>query len=111
MFLVATVPRGFYLGIIYNINSRRVLMERLILTCSCFNMGKKASEAFSALRPNEVLPPIVKGRDRIYKLGQKLGSDHIKAISKLTGRFAYYIEMDNDTIVLEQNLLTGARTK
>ena len=85
--------------------------KKLILVCSCFNMSKKASEAFSLLFPDQLLPQIVKGRDRIYKLGKELQNDHILAISKLSGKFAYYISMENNTIIEEYNLLTGKRTK
>lgn len=85
-------------------------MKNYILTCSCHNMSKRASEAFSLLYPNQVLPDIVKGRDRLYKLGKELQNDHIIAISKLSGKFAYYVELDdNNTITKEINLLTGAR--
>lgn len=84
---------------------------RVILTCSCFNMSKRAAEAFCLLYPNEILPDIIRGRDRIYKLSQQIHNDHIKAISKLTGRFAYYIELDEDNhITKEINLMNGART-
>lgn len=82
---------------------------KYILVCSCFNMGKKAKEAFCLLFPNEVLPSIIKGRDRIYKLSQELGNEHIKAISKLSGKFAYYVELDNNKISKEYDLLTGRR--
>lgn len=86
-------------------------MKSVILTCSCHNMGKRASEAFFLLYPNQELPEIVKGRDKLYKLGKSLGNDHIIAISKLSGKFAYYVELDdNNTITKEINLLTGART-
>lgn len=84
-------------------------MKNYILTCSCFRMDKKAAEAFSVLFPNMVLPTIIKGRDRIYKLSQQLKNEHIKAISKLTGKFAYYVELDDGKIVKEYNLLTGNR--
>lgn len=82
---------------------------KIILTCTCFNMKKKASEAFSLLFPNEVLPDVVKGRDRIYKLSQQLNNEHIKAISKLSGKFAYYVELDDNKITKEYDLLTGKR--
>lgn len=86
-------------------------MKSFILTCSCHNMGKRASEAFCLLYPNQVLPNIIKGRDRLYKFAKELGNDHILAISKLSGKFAYYVELDdNNTITKEINLLTGART-
>lgn len=83
---------------------------RYLLTCSCFNMEKKAREAFSILFPNEVSPTVVKGRDRIYKLSQSLDNEHIKAISKLTGRFAYYVELnESNQITAEYNLITMQR--
>lgn len=84
-------------------------MTEYILTCSCFKMDKKAMEAFCIKFPDRVLPDIVKGRDRIYKLSQKLNNDHIKAISKLSGKFAYYIELEDDKITKEYDLLTGRR--
>ena len=82
---------------------------KVILCCSCFRMDKKASEAFSLLFPNEVLPKIIKGKDRIYKFSLEKGSPHIKAISKLSGRFAYYVELDGDNILEEYNLISGKR--
>lgn len=82
---------------------------KVILTCSCFNMSKKASEAFSLLFPNEVCPDIIKGRDRIAKFANKIGNDHITAISKLTGRFAYYVELKDNKIVKEYDLIRGSR--
>ena len=72
-------------------------------------MDKKASEAFCVMFPDKVLPGIVKGRDRIYKLAQQLNNDHIKAISKLSGKFAYYVVLDGDKIIEEYDLLTGRR--
>lgn len=89
---------------------REAGIKRFILTCSCHNMGKRASEAFCLLYPNQVLPDIVKGRDRLYKLGKTLDNQHILAISKLSGKFAYYVELDdNNAITKEINLLTGGR--
>ena len=82
---------------------------RMILVCSCHNMSKKASESFSLLFPDEVLPEIIKGKDRIYKLAQQLGNEHIKALSKLSGKFAYYVEIDGDKIVKEYDLVSGKR--
>ena len=85
-------------------------MSKYILVCSCFNMSKKASEAFSIKFPDEVLPLITKGRDRIAKLALATKNEDIKAISRLSGKFAYYIELDDDKkTVKEYNLLTGSR--
>lgn len=82
---------------------------RVILSCSCFGMQKKASEAFSLLFPNEVLPKIIKGKDRIYKFSREVENDHIQAISRLSGKFAYYLELDGQNILEEYNLVTGKR--
>lgn len=84
-------------------------MKEYIFTCSCHNMSKRAAEAFCLLYPNQVLPEIVKGRDRIYKLSQELGNEHILAISKLSGKFAYYVELEGDKIIKEYDLITGKR--
>ena len=82
---------------------------KYILTCSCFRMDKKAAEAFTTIFPDEVLPTIVKGRDRIGKLSQKINNDHINAISRLSGKFAFYVELEDNKVVTEYNLLTGKR--
>lgn len=80
-----------------------------ILVCTCFNMGKKASAAFSTLFPKEVLPDIIKGRDRIYKFGKSINNDHVIAISKLTGRFAYFVELDEDNKIVKEYDLVNVR--
>ena len=84
-------------------------MKSYIVCCSCFNMAKRASQAFSTMFPNDILPPIVKGRDRVYKLSQELRNEHIKAISRLSGKYAYYIEVDGDTITKEYDLVHSKR--
>lgn len=84
-------------------------IKRYILTCSCFRMDKKAAEAFTIIFPNEVLPTIVKGRDRLGKLSKTLDNDHIKAISRLSGKFAFYVELKDNKVVTEYNLLTRKR--
>lgn len=87
-------------------------MTNFILTCSCGGMRKKAAEAFSLLFPTEVLPDIVRGRDRIYKLAIKTGNPHIRAISKLGGRYAYYIELnEHNEIVTEYDLVKGTKLR
>lgn len=81
----------------------------LILCCSCFNQEKKAREAFSLLFPDEVSPDVIKGRDRLYKFAKEINNDHILAISKLSGRFAYYVELKDNKIVKEYDLIRGSR--
>ena len=82
---------------------------RYILCCSCFNMEKKSRESFSLLFPNEVSPDIIRGKDRIYKFAKLVDNEHIKCISRLSGKFAYYIELDGDKIIKEYDLLKGKR--
>lgn len=85
-------------------------MKPLILCCSCHNMWKTAAEAYCHLFPTTPLPDIVRGRDRIYKLALATGNDHVKAISKLGGKYAFYLELDeNNNITKEYNLITKAR--
>ena len=84
-------------------------MVDYILTCSCFRMDKKALETFALLFPDRVAPEVVRGRDRISKLATSLKNDHIKAIGKLTGRYAYYVRLENDIIVEEHDLVRGKR--
>lgn len=84
-------------------------MKEYILVCSCFKMDKKASEAFCVLFPDKVLPIIIKGRDRISKMASELNNEHIKAISRLSGKFAYYVELNGGKIVKEYDLLRGKR--
>lgn len=81
----------------------------IILTCSCFRMDKKALEAFSIIFPDRVAPDIIRGRDRIAKFAEKMDNDHIKALSRLSGKFAYYLELNNNKITAEWDLLRGRR--
>lgn len=81
-----------------------------ILTCSCHNQQKTALEAFHKMFPDKPFPEVVKGRDRIYKLSREINNEHIKAISKITGRYAYYLVLDEHDIIKEEyDLLLGRR--
>ena len=83
---------------------------KVILCCSCFRMDKKASEAYALLFPNDVLPQIIKGRDRVYKFASVHNNDHIKAIAKLSGKYAYYVNLgEDDKIKEEYDLVKGKR--
>lgn len=83
---------------------------RKLLICGCFNMKTRASEAFNTLFPTEVLPDFIKGRDRISKFAKEINNEHIAAIGKLGGRFAYFVELDeNNKIVREYDLIKGKR--
>lgn len=91
--------------------NREAKMTKLILTCSCHRMDKKAITAFKTLFPDTPVPRIIMGRDNLYKFAKSLTpqNDHILAISKLSGRFAYYVEMEDSTILQEWDLQTGKR--
>ena len=80
-----------------------------ILACSCGNIDKKAKSAFELLFPGEEVPDIIRGRDRVYKWGKELQNEHIIAISKLAGRYAYYVEMEDNKIIKEYDLIRGSR--
>lgn len=87
-------------------------MKEYILICSCFNQEKKAREAFSLIFPDRVSPDVIKGKDRIYKFAKSISNDHILAISKLSGRFAYYVKLDEDNKIIEEHdLIKGRRIK
>ena len=82
-----------------------------LLVCTCFNQEKKAREAFSVLFPNEVCPDVIKGKDKIVKFAKAVDNKHIEAIAKLSGRFAYYVELDGNNIIKEYDLVKGARIR
>lgn len=85
-------------------------MKKYILCCSCYGMEKRAKEAYCILtNGGEVLPDIIKGKDRIHKFAKEINNDHITAISKLTGRFAYYVELKDNKIITEYDLVKGKR--
>lgn len=85
------------------------MSKEYILICSCANIDKKADDAFELLFPGKTKPEVVRGKDRIYKLSLRLDNEHLKAISKLSGRFAYYVELQDNKIVKEYDLLRGTR--
>ena len=82
---------------------------KYILTCNCFRQDKKAMEAFSLLFPSEPCPGVIKGKDRISKLANELGNEHMKAISKLSGKFAYYVNVEGGKITEEYDLIRGSK--
>lgn len=84
----------------------------IILACSCGGSKKNAEIGFSTIYPNQPFPDIILGKDRIFKFANSLvpPNDHIKAIAKLSGKFAYYIKLDeNNNITEEYDLYSGRR--
>lgn len=82
-----------------------------LLVCTCFNQEKKARQAFSVFFPNEVCPDVIKGKDKIFKFAKEVDNKHIEAIAKLSGRFAYYVELDGNNIIKEYDLVKGTRIR
>lgn len=87
------------------------MTRRVILTCSCAHQDKKAIEAFKLVFPEAPIPEVVKGRDRIYKLSRQLNSDYIKSISRLSGKYSYYVKVWDDGTIESWNLMTGSRQR
>lgn len=83
---------------------------KVILVCSCHNQGDRAIEAFSLLFPGEPVPQVIKGKDKIFKFSQEIKNKHIEAIGKVSGKFSYYIELDDEGRILkEYDLIHGKR--
>lgn len=80
-----------------------------ILVCSCFGQEKKAIAAFAVNFPDRVSPDVIKGKDKIFKFAQEIDNKHIEAISKLSGRFAYYVELEDNRVVYEFDLVRNRR--
>ena len=87
-------------------------MSKYILVCKCPGMDKKAIAAYSILFPNQDIPDIVIGKNKILKLweqtqGTNFG-EYIKALSKNRDEFARYFDVDEKgDVVRSVNLLTG----
>lgn len=87
-------------------------MKEYVLVCRCPGIKNKAMAAHSIKHPNEVLPDVISGGGRISKLAAELGNDHIKAISKVRDKFAYYVKLNNDNEIVEEiDLIRGTKIK
>ena len=85
---------------------------KYLLICSCGGKEQKAKNAYEILFPGQPTPQVVRGSDAIMKLAHQTNNDHIKAISKIKGNFAYYVNIDdNNEIIEEYDLNSGRRTK
>lgn len=84
-------------------------MSKYILICNCGGREGKAKAAYQILFPNEPLPEIIKGKEAIAKFALIQKNEHIKAIAKLTGKFSYYVNIEDGEITEEYDLMTGKR--
>lgn len=88
-------------------------MSEYLVICGCSGMQHKAELAFKVAFPKKNIPTICKGKSQISELaGRYFGTDlsrYLLAISKKSGRFAYYIEEDNGVVTMNYDLLKGKR--
>lgn len=82
---------------------------KYLLICECSGKEGKAKTAYEILFPGQPTPEVVKGKEAIMKLATSLGNDHLKAIAKKKGNFAYYVDIKNNNIIEEYSLDTGRR--
>lgn len=83
---------------------------KFLLICSCSGQSRKAEIAYDIIYPDAPIPQMVKGKEAIAKLATKYKNDHLKAISKLSGNYSYYIDItDSGKIIEEYDLTTGKR--
>ena len=76
-------------------------------------MQHRAESALKIAFPLKTTPTVCRGKSQIAQLaGQHSGTDlsrYLLAISKKSGKFAYYIEENNGTVTLNYDLLKGKR--
>lgn len=82
---------------------------KYLLLCSCSGQEKKATMSYNIIFPDTPLPEIIRGKEAIAKFALTQNNDHLKAISKLKGRFSYYVNIENGKILEEYDLITGKR--
>ena len=85
-----------------------------LFICSCSGVRERAEAGFKILFPKDETPNVYRGEAAIIKVahansGTNLG-EYLTAISKMNGRFAYYVESDDAGNVIDNyNLLTGKK--
>lgn len=87
-------------------------MKEYILVCRCPGVKGKALAAYNIKHPNEILPEVISGGGRISKLAAELGNEHIKAISRVRDKFAYYVRLDDKNEIVEEiDLIRGTKIR
>lgn len=88
-------------------------MSEYLVICGCSGMQHRAESAFKIAFPGKAIPTVYRGKSQIAQMaGQRWGTDlsrYLLAISKKSGKFAYYIEEDNGTVTMNYDLLRGKR--
>lgn len=88
-------------------------MSNYLVICGCSGMQHRAESALKIAFPLKTTPTVCRGKSQIAQLaGQHSGTDlsrYLLAISKKSGKFAYYIEENDGTVTLNYDLLKGKR--
>ena len=88
-------------------------MSEYLIICGCSGMPRRAESAFRIAFPGAKTPVVYRGKSRITELaGQHSGTDfsrYLLAISKKSGKFAYYIKEEDGVVTLNYDLLKGKR--
>ena len=88
-------------------------MNKYILICKCSNMKQTAEMAFNIAFPHQPMPKIYRDSAISTLTEQKPNTNlanHLSAIAKKSGRWAYYIAYDMDGNITEMyDLLTTKR--
>lgn len=88
-------------------------MTEYIVVCKCSGMKEKAVSAFKISNPLKEVPQVVVGANAIGVLAEQKPNtnfcNYLKAISKKSGRYAYYIKEDNGDVVSTYDLIKGKR--
>lgn len=87
---------------------------KAIIHCACGDMDRFSRDAFHILYPDDELPPVYGGPQKIIDFANTLPennfSKYLKSIYRNRSRFAYYFEVDDDGNVIKQiNLKSGSR--
>lgn len=86
-------------------------MER-ILVCTCHAQDEKAKEAFAVRFPGVPIPPVIKGKANLFAFAEQIHNEHLKAIAKLSGKFSYYVKINDDGVITEEyDLVRGTKIR
>lgn len=89
------------------------MTEKVIVACSCGNMGNYSQTQFKIQHPKEELPKLYVGK-KGYDFLEKLPKDSeayqfVAAVLKKRGRYSYLIEHENGKMVDAYNYLKRER--
>lgn len=88
---------------------------KCIIRCACGGIKTYIEKSMELLYPGKELPKEYLGRTAMKELMNEYPdtnlSRHLEAMSKKSGRYAYYIEYDDKGDIVDMaNLVTGKKT-